>query len=90
MFQWHSKEDGFITPTFYVINVETPTVNYLRNEQKYFGSITLNLRCDAPYGYEEGHYEWKETKKSIDIPMASFSSTNYVLKITNESSETVD
>ena len=84
------REDGFITPTFYVINVETPTTNYLRNdEQKYFGSITLNLRCDAPYGYEEGHYEWTQDKKSINIPMASFSSTNYVLKITNENSAPV-
>lgn len=84
------REDGFITPTFYVINVGSPSVNYLRNdEQKYFGSIKLNLRCDSPYGYVEGHYVWKKIKQDINIPLASYSSTNYVLRITNENTTAV-
>lgn len=84
------REDGFITPTFYVINTGTPKINYHRNnDQKFFGTIVLTLRCDAPYGYEEGHYQWKEELKELNIPMASEKTTNYIIKLKNTTSATI-
>lgn len=85
------REDGFITPTYYVISTDSPEVSYQRGaNQKFFGTITLNFRCDAPYGYQEGHYEWNSSEKNIYLEMASMQSTNYVLKLTNLTEATID
>lgn len=87
------REDGFMTPTYYVICIEMPTVQYLRDStSKYFGAITLSLRANAPYGYEEGQIIWENQEKTYDISLSSVSmpSTNYVMKLTNNRKEDID
>lgn len=49
------REDGFMTPVYYVITEGEPEVEYIRTDtDKYVGYFKFNFRCNAPYGFEEG------------------------------------
>lgn len=49
------REDGFITPIYYVIAIDTIETEYTRiDTNKYVGYFKIKFRANAPYGFEEG------------------------------------
>lgn len=51
------REDGFMTPIYYVLAIGDLSSEYMRTEtNKYIGYFKIQFRCNAPYGFEEGEF----------------------------------
>lgn len=83
------REDGYMTPTYYVLVVGEPEFHYNRTGvNKHVGWFKFNFRCNAPYGFYEEVYINKDKDGTlindftIDFTQGSLPTTNYVITIT--------
>lgn len=80
------REDGFMTPIYYVLVTGEPEIEYMRTDvNEYVGYFKFNFRANAPYGFEEGHEKTKFFGENIVLNLynASLPSTDYLIKYKN-------
>lgn len=83
------REDGFITPIYYVIVTGEPEIEYMRQDtDEYIGYFKLNFRCNAPYGFEERRITLEESSSNpnntiypIDLSFASMDTNRYLIEL---------
>lgn len=76
------REDGFITPVYYVIAVDQLESEYIRTDiNKYVGYFKIKFRANAPYGFEEDDIVLTNGYK-LNLSNASLASQHLVLEIT--------
>lgn len=83
------REDGFMTPIYYVLAAGEPEIEYNRvGVDEYVGYFKLNFRCNAPYGFTEGEVENKDLYEDLEKSFkfyvnSSEKSQYYIIELEN-------
>lgn len=76
------REDGFITPIYYVIATDSIETEYIRTRvNQYVGYFQIKFRANAPYGFEEDANVEIKNNTRLNLSNASLPSQHLILTI---------